>query len=87
MLDTTVGLDAMRADEVDPAVVARDVASRAVQRVAQDGRRAKIEAKRVTWSDLGAPEIDAISDLVLGAIAGLDPAALESRIDDLADAA
>ena len=86
-LDTTVGLDAMRADEVDPALVARDAASHAVQRVVLDGRRAKIDAKRAAWSGLGQPEIDAISDLVLDAIDGLDQADLESRINALADAA
>jgi len=58
-----------------------------VQRVILDGRRAKIDAKQVTWSDLGEPEIDAIGDLVLDAIAGLDSATLESRINALADAA
>jgi hypothetical protein len=86
-LDTTVGLDVMRGDEVDPAIIARDAARRAVERVVLDGRRAKINAKRVTWSGLGEPEIDAISDLVLDSIAGLDQATLESRINALADAA
>jgi hypothetical protein len=86
-LDTTVGPEAMQGDEVDPVVIARNAASRAVERVVLDGRRAKIDVKRVTWSGLGEPEIDAISDLVLDAIAGLDRATLESRIDALADAA
>jgi hypothetical protein len=86
-LDTTVGLDSMGADEVDPAIVARAAASRAVESVVLDGRRAKINAKRVTWSGLGKPEIDAIGDLVVDSIAGLDPATLESRITALADAA
>ena len=87
VLDPTVSLDAMRADEVDPAIIARDAASRAVERVVLDGRRAKINAKRVTWSRLGEPEIDAITDLVLDSIAGLDQATLQSRINALADAA
>lgn len=86
-LDTTVDLDAMRVDEVDPAVVARDAAARAVERVVADGRRAKIDAKRIAWSGLGQQEIDAIADLVVDAIAGLDHATLESRINALADAA
>jgi hypothetical protein len=86
-LDTTAGLDALPVAEVESAGIARDAAVRAVERVILDGRRAKIDAKQVTWSDLGEPEIDAISDLVLDAIAGLDPATLESRINALADAA
>ena len=86
-LDTTVGLDALPAAEVDSATIARGAATRAVERVILDGRRAKINAKQVTWSGLGEPEIHAISDLVLDAIAGLDPATLESRINALADAA
>ena len=86
-LDTTVDLAAMRADDVDPAAVARDAARRAVERIVQDGRRAKIDAKRATWSDLGEPEIDAIGELVLDAITGLDHATLKSRIDALAGAA
>jgi hypothetical protein len=86
-LDTTVGLDVMRGEEVDPAGIARDAASRAVERIVRNGRRAKISAKRATWSGLGQPEIDAISDLVLASIAGLDHASLESRINALADAA
>jgi hypothetical protein len=86
-LDTTVGLDVMRGDEVDPAIIASDAASRAVERVVLDGGRAKINAKRVTWSGLGEPEIDAIAGLVLDSIAGLDQATLESRINALADAA
>lgn len=86
-LDTTAGLDALPVAEVDSAGIARDAAVRAVERVILDGRRAKIDAKQVTWSDLGEPEIDAISDLVLDAIAGLDSATLESRINALADAA
>lgn len=85
-LDTTVDLAAMRADDVDPAAVARDAARRAVEHIVQDGRRAKIDAKRATWSDLGEPEIDAIGELVLDAITGLDHATLESRIDALAGA-
>ena len=86
-LDTTAALDALPAAEVDTAGIARAAATRAVQRVILDGRRAKIDAKQVTWSDLGEPEIDAIGDLVLDAIAGLDSATLESRINALADAA
>lgn len=86
-LDTTVDVDAMRADEIDPAVVARAAARRAVERMVLDGQRAKINAKRDTWSGLGEPEINAISDLVVDAIAGMDRATLESRIDALADAA
>jgi hypothetical protein len=86
-LDTTIGSDVMRADDVDPAAIARDAASRAVERVVRDGRRAKISAKQATWSDLGEAEVDAISDLVLDAVAGLDHAALESRINALAEAA
>jgi hypothetical protein len=86
-LDTTVDPAALRADEVDPAVIARAAARRAVDRVVADGRRAKIDAKQVTWSGLGEPEIDGIGDLVRDAIAGLDHATLESRINALADAA
>jgi hypothetical protein len=86
-LDTTAGLDVLPAAEVDSARIARDAAIRAVERVILDGRRAKIDAKQVTWSDLGQPQIDAISDLVLDAIAGLDSGTLESRINALADAA
>ena len=86
-LDTTVGSDVMHGDEVDPAAIARDAASRAVERVVRDGRRAKISAKQATWSGLGEAQVDAISDLVLDAIAGLDHAALESRINALAEAA
>ncbi|HSK90112.1 MAG TPA: hypothetical protein VK875_02250 [Euzebyales bacterium] len=85
-LDTTVDLAAMRADDVDPAAVARDAARRAVEHIVQDGRRAKIDAKRATWSDIGEPEIDAIGELVLDAITGLDHATLESRVDALAGA-
>lgn len=85
-LDTTVDLAAMRADDVDPAAVARDAARRAVEHIVQDGRRAKIDAKRATWSDIGKPEIDAIGELVLDAITGLDHATLESRVDALAGA-
>ncbi len=85
-LDTTVDLAAMRADNVDPAAVARDAARRAVEHIVQDGRRAKIDAKRATWSDIGEPEIDAIGELVLDAITGLDHATLESRVDALAGA-
>jgi hypothetical protein len=86
-LDTTAALDALPAAEVDSAGIARAAAIRAVERVILDGRRAKIDAKQVIWSDLGEPEIDAISDLVLDAIAGLDSATLESRINALAEAA
>lgn len=86
-LETTARLDALPAAEVDSAGIARAAAIRAVERVILDGRRARIDAKQVTWSDLGEPEIDAISDLVLDAIAGLDSATLESRIDALVDAA
>jgi hypothetical protein len=85
-LDTTVDLAAMRADDMDPAAVARDAARRAVEHIVQDGRRAKIDAKRATWSDIGEPEIDAIGELVLDAITGLDHATLESRVDALAGA-
>lgn len=85
-LDTTVDLAAMRADDVDPAAVARDAARRAVEHIVQDGRRAKIDAKRATWSDIGEPEIAAIGELVLDAITGLDHATLESRVDALAGA-
>lgn len=85
-LDTTVDLAAMRADDVDPAAVARDAARRAVEHIVQDGRRAKIDAKRATWSDIGEPEIDAIGELVLDAMTGLDHATLESRVDALAGA-
>jgi hypothetical protein len=86
-LDTTVGLEAARGEAVDPAAIAHAAAHRAVERVVVDGRRAKIDAKQATWSGLGEPEVDAITDLVLDAIAGLDPATLESRISALADAA
>lgn len=85
-LDTTVDLAAMRADDMDPAAVARVAARRAVEHIVQDGRRAKIDAKRATWSDIGEPEIDAIGELVLDAITGLDHATLESRVDALAGA-
>ncbi|HSK97605.1 MAG TPA: hypothetical protein VK891_13380 [Euzebyales bacterium] len=86
-LDTTSGLEGLPAAEVDAAGIARDAAIRAVERVVLEGRRAKIDAKQATWSALGEPETDAIVDLVLDAIAGLEPATLESRIRALADAA
>ena len=86
-LDTAAGVHVLPAAEVDAAGIAREAAMRAVERVILDGRRAKIDAKRVAWSGLGDAEIDAISDLVRGAIAGLDPATLEARIAALADAA
>lgn len=86
-LDTTAGLDALPAAEVDFAGTARAAAVRAVERIILDGRRAKIDAKQAAWAALGEAEIEAISDLVLDAIAGLDAATLESRIDALADAA
>jgi hypothetical protein len=87
VLDAGGDVETLTAGEVDVGAVALTAAGRAVEAVAAAGRRAKIRPKRDTWSALGQPEIDAIGDLVLDAIAGLDEQALAARIADLGEAA
>ena len=75
-------------DPFDLAVLAQQVAAAAVRAVASEGTRARIAAKRDTWSALGDAEIEAITQLVLaGMNLPLSREALEERISAVADAA
>lgn len=87
VLDASVDPDAVVSGEVDIAHIARSAADRAIEGVVIGGRRAKLAAKQTTWSALGQPEVEAISELVLDAIDGLDHSQLASRIATLGEAA
>jgi hypothetical protein len=86
-LDASVDPAALAVADVDTAQIARSAADRAVEAVAAAGRRARIVPKQVTWSALGQRERDAISELVVDALGGLDHRALASRIAALGEAA
>lgn len=67
----------------------RRVAADAVHEIAQSGARAKISAKRVTWSKVGDVECDVISGLLRDTLAGESMSETEylRRIEEGAEAA
>lgn len=86
-LDATIDAGVSFAGELDVAVIARESGRRAVESIVDDAARAKIDAKQLSWSAFGQREIDAIGDLVVDALGGLDQPTVASRIAAIADAA
>jgi hypothetical protein len=87
-LETNVGFDMHAAEQIDPLRVARAAATAAIEATVRDGTRAKIDAKRSTWSALGPAEVGVIADIVSDAMQGsIDAGTLAARVDELTDAA
>lgn len=87
-LDATAERAAIFEEDLDPADLALEVATQAVNSVIDEGRRARIDIKKNTWSALGQAEITAINGTILAALADeLTEAELIERITDLGDAA
>lgn len=87
-LETGVGFDMNAAEQVDPLMVAQTAATAAIDTTVNDGTRAKIDAKRSTWSALGPAEVEFVADIVSDAMRGsIDAEALAARVEELTDAA
>jgi hypothetical protein len=86
-LEPALGVELVAAEDVDVEAVARAAAATAVDAVIVDGNRAKIDAKRTTWSALGALEIEAITDMTIEAMRGADPEHIARRVEELTEAA
>lgn len=86
-LETNSGFNLFADGEPDSVAVARAAATAAIEACVADGRRAKIEAKRLTWSTLGDAETAAIAELVIDAMRGIDLEELTARIERLTTAA
>lgn len=87
VLVATIDAGVSFAGEVDATAIAGEAARRAVESVVEDGRRAKIDAKQVSWGALGQREVDALSELIVDALAGLDQPTLAARVAALTGAA
>ena len=78
----SLGFDPNVAQSFDAQSIARQV----VGTLVENGRRARISAKKAAWSALGDVEVDAIAGLILDASRGeIDEDALDDRLRELAE--
>jgi hypothetical protein len=81
-LDLSAPSDSAQLAHLDVSLVASNIAASVLSDVADEGKRARIDAKRETWTTLGAVQSNAVSRVIIDALDGrLDEAALQVAID------